>query len=96
VAFTRTHCGLASDTAACRCNRQVANALKTGRIRGDACDFAATKGSFLQTRAMIRQVDEAQWALQVHRTNHPKASSVDLARRLMDTLGPNFDALAEA
>jgi RNA polymerase sigma factor (sigma-70 family) len=86
LTFTRTYCGLASDTAACRCNRQVPSALRAGKVRRDSCDFAATESSFAQTRAMIRQVDEARWALEVHRTSHPRASSLDFARRLIDAL----------
>jgi hypothetical protein len=34
----------------------------------------------------VRQVEEARWALQVHRTTHPRASSIDFARRLVETL----------
>ena len=86
LAFTRTYCGLASDTAACRCNRQVPSALRAGKVRADSCSFAGTASSFQETRAMIRQVDEARWALEVHRTSHPRASSVDFARRLIDAL----------
>jgi RNA polymerase sigma factor (sigma-70 family) len=94
LTFTRTYCGLASDTAACRCNRQVPSALRAGKVRRDSCDFAATPSSFQETRAMIRQVDEARWALEVHRTNHPRASSIDFARRLIDTLDAQPDSLA--
>jgi hypothetical protein len=50
VAFTRSHCGLASDQAPCRCNRQVAGALKAGRLRPEACALAARAVSFEQTR----------------------------------------------
>jgi hypothetical protein len=37
---------------------------------------------------MIRQIEESRWAIQVHRSNHPRAASVDFARRLMQTLDP--------
>lgn len=84
--FTRTYCGLASDTAPCRCNRQVPAALRAGKVRLDSCDFAATASSFQQTRAIVRQVDDARRALRVHRTSHPRASSVDFARRLIEAL----------
>src|SRR4029450_1415148 len=40
VLFTRTYCGLASDTAACACHRRVPAALRVGRIREEAVDFA--------------------------------------------------------
>jgi RNA polymerase sigma factor (sigma-70 family) len=84
--FTKSYCGLASDTAPCRCNRQISSSLSAGRISGHSCNFAATPSSFEQTRAMVRQVEEARWAIQVHRTNHPRAASVDFARRIMQTL----------
>lgn len=84
--FTQSYCGLASDTAPCRCNRQIPSLLSVGRISGHACKFAAAPSSFEETRAMVRQVEEARWAIQVHRTNHPRAASVDFARRIMQTL----------
>jgi hypothetical protein len=65
LTFTRTYCGLASDTAAC--------------------------SSYHQTRAIIRQVDEARWALEVHRSSHPRASSVDFARRLIEAIDARRD-----
>jgi hypothetical protein len=40
---------------------------------------------------MIRQVEEARWALEVHRSSQPRASSVDFARRLVETLDPHRD-----
>lgn len=86
LTFTRSYCGLASDTAPCRCNQQLPAALLAGKVRADCCDFAATASSFRETRAMVRRVDEARWALEVHRTSHPRASSVDFARRLIDAL----------
>jgi RNA polymerase sigma factor (sigma-70 family) len=91
LTFTRTYCGLASDTASCSCNRQLPAALRAGKVRIASCDFAATASSFQQTRAIIRQVDEARWALEVHRTSHPRASSVDFARRLIETIDARRD-----
>jgi hypothetical protein len=35
---------------------------------------------------MMRQVEEARWAIQVHRTNNPRAASTDFARRLLQAL----------
>lgn len=88
VSFTRAYCGLVSDTAACRCNRRVPAALRLGRARADALDFAASASSFQEARAVIRRVEEARWALEVHRTSHPRDSSVDFARRLAQALDP--------
>jgi RNA polymerase sigma factor (sigma-70 family) len=86
MSFTRTYCGLASDTAACACHRRVPAALRLGRIREDAVDFANQASSYRDTRAFVRQVEEARWALEVHRGSHPRASSVDFARRLVHAL----------
>jgi RNA polymerase sigma factor (sigma-70 family) len=91
LTFTRSYCGLASDTASCRCNRQAPAALRAGKVRPDSCDFAATPSSFQETRAIVRQVDEARWALEVHRSSHPRASSVDFVRRLAETLESRRD-----
>ena len=51
VSFTRTHCGLASDTAACACHRRVPAALRLGRIREGAADFAREASSYRETQA---------------------------------------------
>jgi len=91
LSFTRSYCGLASDTAACACNRRVPAALRIGRVRADTFDFAATASSFQEARAIVRQADESRWALEVHRTNRPRASSVDVAHRLARALDPQRD-----
>lgn len=96
LSFTRSYCGLASDVAPCRCNRQMPAALRTGKVRADCCDFAAAPSSFQQTRNLVRQVDEARWALEVHRTSHPRASSIDFARRLVATLDLHPDQAPES
>jgi RNA polymerase sigma factor (sigma-70 family) len=88
VSFTRTYCGLASDTAACACHRRVPAAMRAGRIRAQTVDFAVNASSYRETRSYVRRVEEARWALEVHRSSHPRASSVDFARRLMDALEP--------
>ena len=85
-AFTRTHCGLASDDAACACHRRVPAAVRLGRVRPDALDFAEQPSSFQETRALIRRAEQARWALQVHRTSRTRASAVDFARRLARSL----------
>jgi RNA polymerase sigma factor (sigma-70 family) len=86
VSFTSTYCGLASDTAACACHRRVPAALRMGRIREGAVDFADQPTSYRDTQAFVRQVEEVRWALHVHRSNHPRSSSVDFARRLVSAL----------
>jgi len=86
LSFTRSYCGLVSDTSACACNRRVSAALRVGRIRADRFDFADGASSFQEARALVRQVDETRRALEVHRTSRPHASSIDFARRLARTL----------
>jgi RNA polymerase sigma factor (sigma-70 family) len=86
VSFTRAYCGLASDTAACACHRRVPAALRLGRVRDGALDFADQAASYRDTLAFVRQVEEARWALHVHRSSHPKASTIDFARRLVSAL----------
>ena len=85
-AFTRAHCGLVSDTAACACHRRVPAALRLGRVRPDGLDFAQQPSSYLETRGLVRRAEQARWALHVHRTTHPRVSTVDFARRLAQSL----------
>jgi RNA polymerase sigma factor (sigma-70 family) len=84
--FTRTYCGLASDRAACACHRRVPAALHAGRAHADALNFATKASSYAETRDLVRHVENARRALEVHRTSHPRAASVDFARRLIQAL----------
>jgi RNA polymerase sigma factor (sigma-70 family) len=84
VAFTRSHCGLVSDSAACQCHRRVRPEAVADPDGWRALQFAGRATSFQQARALVRQVDEARWAMEVHRSSHPRASSIDFAQRLMD------------
>src|SRR5262245_59330815 len=86
VAFTQRYCGLVSDEAVCACHRRVPAAVRLGRVRPDAIDFASTPSSFQDARRMVRSVDEARWAMHLHRTSHPRASPIDFARRLVQAL----------
>lgn len=80
--FTRTYCGLASDSAACACHRRVPAALGAGRVRADSLAFAANASSYRETRDLVRRVEAARQALEVHRSSHPRAASIDFARRV--------------
>ncbi len=95
LTFTQRHCGLVSDTAACSCNRQAPAALRSGKVRADACNYAASASSFQQARAVVQQVEEARRAFAVHRSSHPRASSIDFARRLMETFESRTDSPAD-
>ena len=84
--FMRVHCGLVSDSAPCQCHRRVSS---TAAVDGDAVrslDFASRATSFQEARALVRQVDQARWALEVHRTSQPRATSIDFAQRLLDAI----------
>lgn len=82
LSFTRSYCGLVSDAAPCRCNRQLPAALQAGKVRAGECSFAAAECSFEEARSIVRRVDEARWSMEIHRTSHPRASSIDFARRI--------------
>jgi RNA polymerase sigma factor (sigma-70 family) len=87
LVFTRAHCGLVSDSAACACHRRVHAAMAVGRVRQDALDFARNASSFEEARGVIQQVEEARRAVAMHRANQPRNFSVDFARRLANALG---------
>jgi RNA polymerase sigma factor (sigma-70 family) len=80
--FTRKHCGLVSDDAACRCQRRVPAAIRLGRVHPGDPRFADSPTSFNETREIVRRVEEARQALAVHRSNYPRRSAVDFALRI--------------
>ena len=89
LAFTSSYCGLVSDDAACRCNRRVTAAVRLGRARPDALEFADRAVSFEEVRTAVRRAGEARRALEVHRTSRPRESSVELARRIIAVIDPD-------
>ncbi len=90
-AFTKAHCGLASDHAECACDRRLPAALRLGRVRPGALDFAAQPSSYQEIRELVRRAEQARWALQVHRTSRPRASVVDFARRIAESFDSRDD-----
>ena len=86
VGFLRAHCGLVSDAAACQCHRRVPSASLAEADGARPLQFARQATSFQEARALVRQVDQARWALEVHRTSLPRASSIDFAQRLLDAI----------
>jgi hypothetical protein len=84
--FTRICCGLASEGADCVCHRRVPVALRLDRVRPGALDFARQASSYQETRSLVRHVEHARWALEVHRSSQPRASSVNFMRRVIQTL----------
>jgi RNA polymerase sigma factor (sigma-70 family) len=89
--FTRTYCGHVSESAACACHRRVPAALRLDRVRPDALDFAQRPSSYQETRSLVRRVEHARWALEVHRSSQPRTSAVDFARRVVRGLDSTPD-----
>lgn len=87
-AFTREHCGLVSDQAACRCNRRVATAVRLGRVRPDDPTFASSASSFVEARAWVRKATRARRVVELQRRTQPQGASIDLARRILSALEP--------
>jgi RNA polymerase sigma factor (sigma-70 family) len=86
LSFTRAHCGLVANAAACACHRRVSAARRAGRTRPESLDFATTASSFREARAMIQRIEEARRAFALHRANPPRASSVGFARRVAESI----------
>jgi len=85
-AFTRSHCGLVSDVAACACNRRVPAAVRLGRVQPDRLHFAQAGASFAEAREFIRGIEEAKRVLELHRGTCPPSASVDFTRRVVSAL----------
>lgn len=88
LTFTKSHCGLVSDAAPCRCSRRVSQAAVAGTVNVHQLRFGRRATSFTEARAMVRRVEEARWAMEVHRSSQPQASSIDFAQRLLQAIDP--------
>ena len=85
--FTRAHCGLVSDAAPCRCHRRVPATKLSDAPQ--PLHFARRALSFQEARALVRRVDDARSALEVHRTSQPRDSPIDFAQRLLEAIDPS-------
>lgn len=85
-AFTRSHCGLVSDAAACACNRRVPAAVQLGRVQPTAPLFAGADASFGEARDFIRGIEEAKRVLELHRGTRPRGPTLDFTRRVVSAL----------
>jgi RNA polymerase sigma factor (sigma-70 family) len=94
LAFTRSHCGLVSDSAPCQCHRRVPSAALGEAGEARPIQFAGRATSFQDARSLVRRVDEARWALEVHRSSQPRASSIDFAQRLLDAIDSSQGSMA--
>lgn len=78
--FTRAHCGLVTDAAACACHRRVPAAVRLGRIRPTDSHFAEAGSSFREARDLVRGIEEAKRVIHLHRNTRPRGTAVDFAR----------------
>lgn len=85
-AFTRSHCGLVADAAACACNRRVPAAVQLGRVQPNDLYFSKAGTSFAEAREFIRGVEEAKRVLELHRGTHPRGRTLDFTRRVVSAL----------
>jgi RNA polymerase sigma factor (sigma-70 family) len=85
-AFTRSHCGLVSDAAACACNARVPAAVRLGRVQPNDPQFATMGASFSEARELIREIEEAKRVIALHRGTHPRGASLDFTRSVVSAL----------
>jgi RNA polymerase sigma factor (sigma-70 family) len=85
-AFTRAHCGLLSDHAACACNRRVQAAVRLERVRPDAPQFAQESRSFVEAKQLIRRIEAAKQLVELHRMSQPRGPSVAFAEIIVSAL----------
>jgi RNA polymerase sigma factor (sigma-70 family) len=85
-AFTRSHCGLVSDAAACACNRRAPAAVRLGRVQPNEPQFAEVSSSFAAAREFIRGIEEAKRVIELHRATRPRGATQDFARRVISAL----------
>jgi RNA polymerase sigma factor (sigma-70 family) len=85
-AFTRSHCGLVSDAAACACNRRVPAAVQLGRLQPNELHFAEAGSSFAEARELIRGIDEAKRVIELHRNTHSRNSALDFTQLVVSAL----------
>ena len=86
--FTRAHCGLVSDEAACACHRRVPAAIRLGRVNPEQPRFAQSGVTFSQAREFIRQVEAAKRVIVLQQTSSPAEPARDLAQVIAAALSP--------
>jgi RNA polymerase sigma factor (sigma-70 family) len=84
--FTRAHCGLVSDTAACACNRRVPVAIETGRVLPKAPRFAVQGSSFAEARGVIRAIEEAKRVIELQRAARSCGTKRDFTQLIATAL----------
>lgn len=89
--FTRSHCGLVSDAAACRCHQRVASAAVAAAPDAPPVTFARRATSFQEARALVREVEAARSTLALYHTSGPRTSTIDFAQRLVRGMSGKAD-----
>jgi RNA polymerase sigma factor (sigma-70 family) len=84
--FTRAHCGLVSETAACACHRRVPAALRLGRVVADELRFAQSGVTFADAREFVRRVDETKRVLRLQQSNRHCGPTRDFAQLITSAL----------
>jgi RNA polymerase sigma factor (sigma-70 family) len=85
-AFSRAHCGLVSEEAACACNRRVPAATQLGHIQPDNLQFARAGSSFREARAFIERVEDAKKVVLLQQSADPYGPRRDFAKVITSVL----------
>ncbi len=85
-AFSRAHCGLVSQEAACACNKRVPAAIRLGRVEPANLQFARTGASFAEAHAFIQRVEHAKKVLLVQQSADPYGPRQDFAQIITSVL----------
>jgi len=86
--FTRAHCGLVSEEAACACNRRVPAAIRLGRVEPDRLRFASSGASYAAARDFIRRIEKAKQVIVLQQSVDPRGPSRDFAGTIASALDP--------
>jgi RNA polymerase sigma factor (sigma-70 family) len=84
--FTRTHCGLVSEDAACACDRRVPAAIRLGRVDPQKLRFARSGESFAEARGFIHRVEAAKRVIALQQSTVPYGASRNFARIIASAL----------
>lgn len=85
-AFSRAHCGLISEEAACACNKRVQAAVRLGRVQPNDMQFAQAGASFSEARAFIQRIEAAKKVLVLQQSAHAYGPRRDFARIITSVL----------
>ncbi len=84
--FTRAHCGLVSEDAACACTRRVPAAIRLGRVHPNELRFAGSGASFAEARDLIQRIETAKQVIALHQSTSPNGPPRDFAAAITSPL----------